>query len=141
MQAEILNCIENGSTVYTDGYPAYDQLHMKDSTHQVINHTVEYVRRTQGIDNFWALLKGTLTGTYVAVEPFHLDRSVTEQVFRYNTRATKDNPLTDADAVALLLSRKSLAVASPMPKSLARLEKQRSSPWRLKRGPKRKIEP
>jgi hypothetical protein len=51
------------------------------------------------------LLKRGLTGTYVAVEPFHLDRYVAEQVFRYNNRATKDNPLTDADRFTLAVSQ------------------------------------
>jgi hypothetical protein len=76
--------------------------------HQVVNHVDEYVRgqvHTQGIDNFWSLLKRTLSGTYVAVEPFHLDRYVDEQVFRYNNRATKDNPLNDADRFSALLSQ------------------------------------
>jgi len=31
-------------------------------------------------------------GTYVCVEPFHLDRYLDEQMFRFNNRATKDNP-------------------------------------------------
>jgi hypothetical protein len=30
---------------------------------------------------------------------------VTEQVFRYNNRATRDNPLTDADRLALAASQ------------------------------------
>ena len=60
---------------------------------------------TQGIENFWALLKRSLGGTYVSVEPFHLDRYVDEQAFRYNNRATKDNPMTDADRFALILSQ------------------------------------
>jgi hypothetical protein len=46
-----------------------------------------------------------LKGTYVAVEPFHLERYVDEQVFRYNNRATKDNPLTDSDRFLLALSQ------------------------------------
>jgi hypothetical protein len=41
----------------------------------------------------------------VAVEPFHLERYVDEQVFRYNNRATKDNPLNDADRFLLALSQ------------------------------------
>jgi len=45
--------------------------------------------------------KGGLRGTYIAVEPFHLDRYLDEQMFRYNNRATKDNPITDADRFAL----------------------------------------
>jgi len=108
LQAEILNQIEKGSTIYTDGYPAYDRLAAQEYIHATVNHVEEFVRgqvHTQGIDNFWSLLKRTLTGTYVAVEPFHLDRYVTEQVFRYNNRATKNNPRTDADRVALLLSQ------------------------------------
>jgi transposase-like protein len=108
LQREILDGIEKGSTVYTDGYPGYDQLLLQGYLHQVINHTQEYVRgqvHTQGIDNFWSMLKRSLSGTYVAVEPFHLDRYVDEQAFRYNNRATKDNPLTDLDRFALAVSQ------------------------------------
>jgi transposase-like protein len=108
LQTEILKGIKEGSTVFTDGYPGYDQLLLKGYLHQVINHTQEYVRgqvHTQGIDNFWSLLKRGLTGTYVAVEPFHLDRYLDEQMFRYNNRATKDNPLTDSDRFMLAVSQ------------------------------------
>ena len=51
------------------------------------------------------MLKRSLGGTYISVEPFHLDRYVDEQAFRYNNRATKDNPLTDADRFALAVSQ------------------------------------
>jgi hypothetical protein len=57
------------------------------------------------MENFWSLLKRGLNGTYVSVEPFHLDRYVDEQVFRYNNRATKDNPLDDADRFMLAMSQ------------------------------------
>ena len=60
---------------------------------------------SDGLENFWSLLKRTLRGTYVAVEPFHLDGYVSEQVFRYNNRTTKDNPLNDADRFALAVSQ------------------------------------
>jgi hypothetical protein len=60
---------------------------------------------TQEIENFWSLLKRTLKGTYVAVEPFHLDRYFDDQAFRFNSRATKDNPLNDADRFDLLCSQ------------------------------------
>jgi hypothetical protein len=68
----------------------------------------EYVRgqvHTNGIENFWSLLKRGLHGTYVAVEPFHLSRYTDEQVFRFNNRATKDKPMTDADRFALAVSQ------------------------------------
>ncbi|MGA2350389.1 MAG: IS1595 family transposase [Terracidiphilus sp.] len=108
LQAAIISAIEAGSTVYTDSAPAYDNLAMKKFVHETVNHVEEYVRgqvHTQGIENFWSLLKRGLSGTYVAVEPFHLDRYVDEQAFRYNNRATKDNPLTDADRFALAVSQ------------------------------------
>jgi hypothetical protein len=57
------------------------------------------------MENFWSLLKRGLNGTYVSVEPFHLTRYVEEQVFRYNNRATTDNPLNDADRFALVVSQ------------------------------------
>jgi transposase-like protein len=106
LQNAILEQIEKGSTVYTDRYTAYDQLAAQEFIHETVTHIDEYVRgqvHTQGIENFWSLLKRTLSGTYVAVEPFHLDRYVDEQVFRYNNRATKDNPLNDSDRFSALL--------------------------------------
>ena len=108
LQNEILNNIAGGSTVYTDGYASYDRLAAEQFIHETVNHVNEYVRgqvHTQGIENFWSLLKRGLRGTYVAVEPFHLDRYVSEQVFRFNNRATKDNPLTDEDRFTLAMAQ------------------------------------
>jgi transposase-like protein len=104
----ILGNIEKGSTIYSDGLSDYKPLRKMDFMHETVNHVNEYVRgqvHTQGIENFWSLLKRGLRGTYVAVEPFHLDAYVTEQVFRYNNRSTKDNPLTDADRFALAVTQ------------------------------------
>ena len=110
LQNEILANVDRKSKIYTDQFGSYDMLRWagQDYVHKTVNHLEEYVRgqvHTQGIENFWSLLKRGLRGTYVAVEPFHLDAYVTEQVFRYNNRATKDNPLTDADRFALALSQ------------------------------------
>jgi transposase-like protein len=108
LQNMILKEIESGSTVYTDCWVGYDNLSAREYVHETVNHVIEYVRgevHTQGIENFWSLLKRGLNGTYVSVEPFHLDRYVAEQVFRYNNRATKDNPLNDADRFALAVSQ------------------------------------
>jgi hypothetical protein len=68
--------------------------------HEVVNKSESYVRgrvHVNGMENFWSLLTRGLNGTYVAVEPFHLSRYIDEQIFRYNNRATKDNPLNDSD--------------------------------------------
>jgi transposase-like protein len=108
LQNAILEQIEKGSTVYTDRATGYDNLAAQQYIHETVNHVEEYVRgevHTQGIENFWSLLKRGLTGTYIAVEPFHLDRYLDEQMFRFNNRATKDNPLTDLDRFALALSQ------------------------------------
>ncbi len=107
LQNEVLKNVKYGSRVYTDSAVAYDNLNWR-YIHEVVNHAECYVRgqvHTNGLENFWSLLKRNLSGTYVAVEPFHLDRYLDEQVFRYNNRATKDNPLTDADRFALALSQ------------------------------------
>jgi transposase-like protein len=107
LQEMILTNVTPFAKVYTDEALAYDGL-AKNYVHKVVNHSQEYVRgqvHTQGIENFWSLLKRTLRGTYVAVEPFHLDSSCDEQAFRFNNRATKDNPLTDADRFALAVSQ------------------------------------
>jgi transposase-like protein len=99
LQAEVLSNVHYGSRVYSDKAVAYDNLRAQ-YIHEVVDHAQEYVQgrvHTNGLENFWSLLKRTLKGTYVAVEPFHLDRYVDEQVFRYNNRATKENPLNDSD--------------------------------------------
>jgi hypothetical protein len=61
---------------------------------------------TNGIENFWSLLKRGLNGTYVAVEPFHLFRYVDEQVFRYNTRkGLAGKKLSDGERFQMALSQ------------------------------------
>jgi ISXO2-like transposase domain len=45
---------------------------------------------TNGLENFWWLLKRGLKGTYISVEPFHLFRYLDEQAFRYNERKVGD---------------------------------------------------
>jgi transposase-like protein len=88
LQTEILKNVKYGSAVYTDDAVPYDKLHWR-YVHEVVNHANEYVRgqvHTNGLENFWSLFKRHLRGTYVAVEPFHLDRYLDEQVFRFNNR-------------------------------------------------------
>ena len=82
VKREILSKVGFGSTVYTDGWPGYDDLAKRGYVHETVNHVEEYVRgnvHTQGIEKFWSLLKRGLNGTYVAVEPFHLARSMAEK--------------------------------------------------------------
>jgi hypothetical protein len=71
--------------------------------HQVVDHAVEYVNgnvHTNGLENFWSLLKRSINGSYVSVEPFHLFRYLDEQSFRYNNR--KD--MNDGDRFVAAMS-------------------------------------
>jgi len=93
--------VEVGSQINSD--EAGSRWKMEDQfIHEMVNHSAqEYVRdnvHTNGIENFWSLLKRGLNGTYVSVEPFHLFRYVDEQAFRYNNRG----PMTDAQRFSYL---------------------------------------
>jgi transposase-like protein len=104
----ILANIEKRSTIYSDGLRDYIPLKAMDFIHETVTHVDEYVRgevHTNGIENYWSLLKRGLKGTYVSVEPFHLHRYADEQAFRFNNRATKDNPLDDRDRFMLAVSQ------------------------------------
>jgi transposase-like protein len=109
LMGQILDNVSRGSKVYTDDFPSYRGLKVRDFVHETVSHIDEYVRgevHTNSIENFWSLLKRTLKGTYVAVEPFHLDRYVDEQVFRYNHRKdAKGVPTSDADRFSLAVGQ------------------------------------
>jgi transposase-like protein len=84
--------VEPGTALYTDAWAAYRGL-SGDYKHEIVDHAVEYVRgavHTNGAENFWSLLKRTIKGTYVSVEPFHLGRYLDEQAFRFNARENND---------------------------------------------------
>jgi transposase-like protein len=87
LQSEIQDHVLAGSAVFTDALKSYEGL--DEFQHEVVDHAVEYVRgevHTNGLENFWSLLKRGIHGTYVSVEPFHLFRYLDEQAFRYNNR-------------------------------------------------------
>src|SRR6266481_8616774 len=88
IQAEVKKHVEAGSALYSDALKSYDGLE-SEYAHQVVDHAVQYVDgqvHTNGLENFWSLLKRGISGTYVSVEPFHLFRYLDEQTFRYNNR-------------------------------------------------------
>ncbi len=91
VQKEVRDVVEKGAAVYTDALRSYTGL-ADEYVHQVIDHAECYVKghvHTNGLENFWSLLKRGIKGTYVNVEPFHLFRYLDEQAFRFNER--KDN--------------------------------------------------
>jgi len=108
MQQIVRDNVASGTWLMTDEFTGYTGLG-KDYTHLVVNHLERYVQgnvHTQGLENFWSLLKRSLGGTYVSVEPFHLFRYVDEQAFRFNNRKDADgNKLTDADRFNIAVSQ------------------------------------
>lgn len=96
-----------GSSLYTDNFMSYAML-PSHFDHKVIDHAERYVDgqvHTNGLENFWSLLKRGLKGTYISVEPFHLFRYLDEQVWRFNNRATKEVFIGDGDRFQMALSR------------------------------------
>jgi transposase-like protein len=103
LQSEIRKQVESGSTVYSDDLksyiPSWKWGPHHTYVHKVIDHAEKYVDgvvHTNGMENYWSLLKRMLRGTYVSVEPFHLFRYLDEQALRFNTRK-----LTDAARFAI----------------------------------------
>lgn len=92
LNALVRKNVEAGSEVFTDALQSYNGL-QNDYVRGVVDHAETYVEglvHTNGIENFWTLLKRALKGTYVSVEPFHLFRYLDEEVFRFNNRGTTD---------------------------------------------------
>jgi transposase-like protein len=103
LQSEVRKHVEAGSALYSDALLSYEGL-SSDYAHQVVDHAVQYVDgqvHTNGLENFWSLLKRSISGTYVSVEPYHLFRYLDEQAWRYNNR--KD--MNDFDRFKLAASQ------------------------------------
>ncbi len=106
LQSEVRKHVEAGSALYSDELLSYEGL-AGDYAHQVINHAVAYVDgavHTNGLENFWSLLKRGINGTYISVEPFHLFRYLDEQAFRYNARKDESGELlSDSRRVEMVM--------------------------------------
>ena len=93
LQEEVRKHVTAGAALYSDALMSYDGL-ATDYAHQVVDHATQYVDgrvHTNGMENFWSLLKRGISGTYVSVEPFHLFRYLDEQMFRFNNRKDLDD--------------------------------------------------
>ena len=93
MQGEIKKNVEPGSALYTDRHWGYFGL-SKEYMHDVVDHVAVYVKgrvHTNGLENFWSLVKRALHGTYVSIEPFHVFRYIDEATFRFNNRKASDS--------------------------------------------------
>lgn len=124
LQPRVRQHVEAGSSLYSDSHPGYDNM---DDTYirGVINHAERYVDgqiHTNGMENYWSLLKRGLKGTYISVEPFHLFRYLDEQSFRFNNR--KENDAYRFDLAVTQIVGKRLTYSQLTGKGEADLEKQ-----------------
>jgi transposase-like protein len=107
LQKEIREHVLAGSALFTDALKSYEGL--DEFQHEVVDHAVEYVPgevHTNGLENFWSLLKRGINGTYVSVEPFHLFRYLDEQAFRYNNRQGMNDKDRFDLAVSLMVGKR-----------------------------------
>ncbi|HTD22228.1 MAG TPA: IS1595 family transposase [Terriglobales bacterium] len=95
------------TALYTDALGSYRGLDA-EYAHKVVDHAVAYVDgrvSTNGLENFWSLLKRSISGTYVSVEPFHLFRYLGEQSFRFNNRSRREKPIHDGERFSKALAQ------------------------------------
>ena len=107
MHKEIKENVHAGAALFTDELGGYQGL-APEYKHEIVDHATRYVDgriHTNGLENFWALLKRGLSGTYISVEPFHLFRYLDEQVFRYNNRNRKKAPVSDRQRFQRVLAQ------------------------------------
>ncbi len=93
LQEQVRKHVAAGAALYSDALLSYEGL-ATDYAHQVVDHAMQYVDgrvHTNGLENFWSLLKRGISGTYVSVELFHLFRYLDEQMFRFNNRKDLDD--------------------------------------------------
>ena len=97
LDGQIREHVEHGSNLYTDAHPTYRRLAIAhwgdDYNHAAVDHAIKYVDgqvHTNGLENFWSLLKRSIKGTYVSVDPIHLFRYLDEQAYRFNERKKND---------------------------------------------------
>ncbi len=92
VEAHLTKNVDPASKIYTDELPVYGHL-SPEFQREFVNHLESYVEGrvyVNGMENFWSLLKRGLKGTYVSVDPAHLQAYVDEQVFRFNNRKMTD---------------------------------------------------
>ena len=85
----VLQHVQPGATVYTDGSFVYDNLWREGFNHEAVLHRREYIRgevSTNGIESFWAVVKRGYMGVYHKWDNKHLPRYIGEYVARHNMR-------------------------------------------------------
>lgn len=108
LQPEIHAAVVPGSALFTDDSASYNGLN-ETYIHQTIDHAVAYAVgkiSTNAIEGFWSMLDRMLNGSYVSVDPDHLNKYVDEEAFRFNERA--DTPAGRFMKIAMNVAGKRL---------------------------------
>lgn len=124
--------VEEGSAIYTDAWKGYNGL-SPEFFHAFVDHAVRYAEgavNTNGLENYFSLLKRTLRGTYVSVEPFHLTKYMDEQAFRFNNRKMDDS----GSSLSSALSAESGLRMTSLPVHMPRIISKSCSKPKVRRG-------
>ena len=109
VRGNVIDNVEKGSTVYSDSLRSYRNLPVDGFTHEFIDHAESYARgavHTNGLENFWSLMKRSIKGTYVSVEPFHLQAYADEQAFRFNNRKDMNDSERFSEVVKQIVGKR-----------------------------------
>lgn len=94
----IAECVEPGSTVYTDDNKGYKRIAKSGYRHDLVNHSRrEYARgevSTNTVEGFFSILKRGVYGTFHSISKHHMHRYLAEFEFRYNHRDVDDGERT-----------------------------------------------
>ena len=90
LQLEIIENVEQGSTVYSDEFHAYKNLNKMGCTHYTVNHGAsEYVTgetHVNSLEGYWSRLKTSIRGTHIQVSGKHLHKYTKEFEYHFNSR-------------------------------------------------------
>jgi transposase-like protein len=97
--------VEEGSTIYSDGWHAYKYLD-NYYTHEFITHSNhEYVRgniHTNTIENIWGLLRKSVKNAHHTISDKHVQSYCDQFCWKYNTRMWSDRQKFDNTLLRLL---------------------------------------
>jgi transposase-like protein len=94
IQKQVIEWVKPESIVYTDEWPAYNQLHQHFAAHSRVRHASgEYVigdAHTNTIEGFFGHVKPSIRGTYKKVSHRWLQGYLNEFAWRYNLRGQRE---------------------------------------------------
>ena len=99
----IMDCVEPGTIVRTDGWLGYTNLPQMGYRHEIVEgeDSTEVAEQLVHIHRVFSNLKSWLIGTHHGVSEKHLQAYLNEYVFRFNQRA---NPMAAFNAILGLAS-------------------------------------